>query len=219
METGRLADRPAVSTPTRAARGFSTIELLVVLGIMAVLLIVGFPNLVRWSDKMRLDGAARGAAMHASLARLKAASHNFSYTLAFVPDGGSWQGVGAPIQGTPNAALVIEGTEGGVDLNGNGIIEEEDPSEDVRLVYRFPEKVTLAVPPANLPSVTVAFDPTVNSEVEFQSTGLADLDTASAGVFVLYMTNDHDDFAAISIWHSGRIRVHRWNQNRNAWES
>ncbi|MGE3537667.1 MAG: GspH/FimT family pseudopilin [Candidatus Tectimicrobiota bacterium] len=64
-------------------RGFSTVELMVVLAIVGILAAFAAPNLSRWSIGMRLNASTREIASELQLARMKAIAQNTSVTVCF----------------------------------------------------------------------------------------------------------------------------------------
>jgi type IV fimbrial biogenesis protein FimT len=70
-------------------RGFTTVELLVVISIILILAAITFPNLSGWARKQRLKGTARDLMSHFQFARLEAIKRSTTIALAFNPgDGG-----------------------------------------------------------------------------------------------------------------------------------
>lgn len=211
-------------------RGYTLMEALVLLSMLGILVVISFPNLIRWADRMRLDGAARQTAMFLSLARLKAVSHGFPYTVDLVPPGGNYNAVQISSR---FASLVIRGREDNPntvvveDLNGNGVAGElEDPVAggvpNQNLVMVYPAKVILgATVPAPIPfdacNPTTCFPP---PQLVFRSNGQVDLAVTAGQTslsFIVYLTNASNDWYAISVWHSGRIKIHQYRPSPGGW--
>ncbi len=68
---------------TRAA-GFTVMELVVVIGLMAIISAIAMPSFVSWLPSYRLSAGARQVAADLQLARMKAISRNTSYHLNFL---------------------------------------------------------------------------------------------------------------------------------------
>jgi prepilin-type N-terminal cleavage/methylation domain-containing protein len=66
-------------------RGFTVIEVLVVLAVASVLFGIAIPSFLAWLPGLRLSSAARQVATDLQLARMKAISENTSYTVTFDP--------------------------------------------------------------------------------------------------------------------------------------
>lgn len=64
-------------------RGFSTIELMVVLAIIGILAAFTAPNLTRWSTSIRMNSSVKEITSELQLARMKAIAQNTSVTLCF----------------------------------------------------------------------------------------------------------------------------------------
>lgn len=70
-------------------RGFTTIELMVVIFILVVLAAIAFPGLSGWARNQRLKGVTRDLMSHFQFARLEAIKRSTTIALAFNPgDGG-----------------------------------------------------------------------------------------------------------------------------------
>jgi type II secretory pathway pseudopilin PulG len=72
------------STPRRHLRGFSTLELLVVIGIMGVVAALGLPRLITFVKLSQIRGAASSVASELTSARAKAIQKNVNFGAVFV---------------------------------------------------------------------------------------------------------------------------------------
>ncbi len=68
---------------TPSDRGFTVIELMVVLGVALIVMGVALPNMISWLPNYRLSSGARQVAGDLQLARMKAISQNTKYRLNF----------------------------------------------------------------------------------------------------------------------------------------
>ncbi len=66
-----------------SSRGYSLVELLVVLGLAAILLSIGVPALIGQMNHLRLTRSVRDIAIELNAARLKAIAHNNRYNVHF----------------------------------------------------------------------------------------------------------------------------------------
>jgi type IV fimbrial biogenesis protein FimT len=69
-------------------RGFTTLELFVVIAILLILAAIALPNLSGWARNQRLKGVARDLMSHFQFARLEAIKRSTTIALAFNPGPG-----------------------------------------------------------------------------------------------------------------------------------
>ena len=112
-------------------RGFTTLELLVVILILLIMAAIAFPNLSGWARNQRLKGVARDLLSHFQFARLEAIKRSTTIALAFNPGAG---GVGN------YTVFVDDGAGGGT--TGN-LIQDNEAEATVRRAV-MPVGVTLA---------------------------------------------------------------------------
>ena len=111
-------------------RGFTTLELLVVILILLIMAAIAFPNLSGWGRNQRLKGAARDLLSHFQFARLEAIKHSTTIALAFNPGTG---GVGN------YTVFVDDGAGGGTAGN---LIQDNEAESTLRRAI-MPVGVTL----------------------------------------------------------------------------
>ena len=66
-----------------AERGFSLIELLIVIGLLGLVVLVGMPALDDWLERYRVRTAAQNLAADMQLQRMRAVSRNRQFRIAF----------------------------------------------------------------------------------------------------------------------------------------
>lgn len=109
--------------------GFTVVELVVIVAIIALLLILAVPNFTTWRANARLKTAARDVVSQIQFARLEAARRNASILIQV--------NTGGP--GTGNCIVFVDdGSGGGVPDNQN-----PEPGEIVRQ-FNMPVSVTLS---------------------------------------------------------------------------
>ena len=74
-----------------STRGFSLIELVVVVGILAILAVASFPGIANSLEARALDGAGQDVLMALQTAKWKAASDKINYRVRFSQVGTSWK--------------------------------------------------------------------------------------------------------------------------------
>ena len=82
------------STPFRSNtghRGFSLIEMLVVIGILAITAIVTIPNVIAWRNGMQLRAAVNELRSDLESAKTRAVKENATVTVAFDPTAGQYR--------------------------------------------------------------------------------------------------------------------------------
>ena len=119
----------AVSVNLR--RGFTTLELLVVISILLIMAAIALPNLSGWARNQRLKGVARDLMSHFQFARLEAIKRSTTIALAFNPGAGE---VG-------NYTVFVDDGGGDETLAGNLIQDNEDEGTLRRAI--MPVGVTL----------------------------------------------------------------------------
>jgi len=67
----------------RDKKGFTMIELLIVVAIIAVTAAIAIPNIISWIPTMRVNSAARDIVSEMQLARMKAVSERNNYVITF----------------------------------------------------------------------------------------------------------------------------------------
>jgi prepilin-type N-terminal cleavage/methylation domain-containing protein len=81
-------------------RGFTTLELLVVISILLIMAAIAFPNLSGWARNQRLKGVTRDLMSHFQFARLEAIKRSTTIALAFNPGAGERSGLQPRSRGT-----------------------------------------------------------------------------------------------------------------------
>ena len=67
----------------KQAKGFTIIEVMIVIAVLGILATVAIPNYMDWLPKSRVNGAARELFTEMQLAKMKAISENNNYVITF----------------------------------------------------------------------------------------------------------------------------------------
>lgn len=87
-----------------SARGFSLIEMLVVIALIGLTVVVGYPNMMDWLDRYQVRGAAAELASTIQLQRMRAVSQNTEFSIAFDADSGTY----SLFQGDPDTGQMLD---------------------------------------------------------------------------------------------------------------
>jgi len=175
-------------------RGFSLLELLVVVAVIVVLLTFTMPQIGRYWQVYQLDSATQTLTSNLEFARYSAISRGNLVTVSFYP-----------------AARYYELFE---DANGNGSRELDE-----RLMGSFslPAQVAfsgagLLGPPGN-PTSPVSDAITFNDDrLVFNSRG-----KIQNGMGCIYLKTEFNDAMAISFNIAGRMKIYSWNPSAHSW--
>jgi prepilin-type N-terminal cleavage/methylation domain-containing protein len=219
-------------------RGFSLIELVVVLAVVAAIVAIVAPNTIRWQRDQRLKGAARDIADLLMLARSEATRTGDRHVVIYGPSG-TTDPSGTPIAGL-NGPVPLLVLDDGAPATSNCSIdagEAREVIEPVRDVSWGVTHATVRAPgdmgvaaftppqasggtfadPANNPVPWFLFRPDgvpVRFEGDIGDCGA--IGATALGGGVLYLTNGTRDYAVV-VSPMGGVRVHVWNAETGAW--
>ena len=71
----------------RANKGFTLVEVMITVALMAILMAIAVPSFMTWKESLDMKGAARGVASKLRLARQMAVTNNLEYRVEFDVDG------------------------------------------------------------------------------------------------------------------------------------
>jgi prepilin-type N-terminal cleavage/methylation domain-containing protein len=112
-------------------RGFTAVEVLIVIAILMALAAVAIPNLSGWASKQRLKSVARDLFTHFQYARLEAVKRSSNTALRFNPDVGN----------SPGSYLIF--VDNGAGPGGNAGNRLQDGTEETLKYVVFPTDVNL----------------------------------------------------------------------------
>jgi len=190
--------RPVRTHPasSRTHKGFSMVELLVVVGIILAVSAISFPTVTRSVRVYRLSGTAANVAGTLQLARLNAVRLNRSTPPL------AWR---LRVQGNQNIVWV--------DLNNNGAPEATEPQQMFSADIQF-------LPAGTAPSVaSMGYANTQISPaaVAFDSRGAVSFGAAAPVVYVFvlgYANRPQEGFTAVSLMPTGKTQ--QWRAAANS---
>jgi type IV fimbrial biogenesis protein FimT len=172
----------------RDNQGFTLIEVLTVIAILAILSTIAIPAFSRWLPNYRLKGAARDLYSNIQLAKMGAVKDNGEWAIKFDTAGNSYQVVsgGADRTYSTPADNVVEKT---VKLNdyGSGVSFGAGSSS--------PPVISGEVPAGS------------SNPVVFNSRGFA----VGTNPVTAYLTNDRNTCYGVGTWASGGVVLRKWN--------
>ena len=235
-----MQDRPGKRRAMGARAGFSLIELMVAVGIMAVLLALAGPQVGQWAENQKAKAAARSVAGVFLKARAEAIRTGNNH-IVFFGNPGATDPSGNPVEkdgAWVPVLLVDDGPPATADcaIGGGEVVEGIAPEDNVlwgvALASAATGTDTGAAPfdPMGWDGATFA-DPgnTKVNWVLFQPDGIpvtfvgamgscGAIGTTGSGGGALYLTNGKRDYAVV-LSPLGATRVHVWNPTAGGWTS
>ncbi len=218
--------------------GVTLIELMVVLGIAALLIAITVPNIIRWQRDQRVKSAAREVADVLMLARAEAARTGSRHVVFYGPPGTTDPAGAAITDGTDPVPLMV--LDDGAPTVANCHIDAGEgrrfiePVEDVgwgvsKATVRAPNDVGGAAFSPPQASGGTSANPTNNAvpwfvfrpdgvPVPFQGTvaSCGTIGQTAQGGAALYLTNGTRDYAVV-VSPMGGVRVHVWQEHAGQW--
>ena len=203
----RTRSQQPVAGKWRRAKGFSMVELLVVLGIVMVLSGLAIPQITTTLRTYQVTSAASQVADTIKFTRFEAIRRNS--TMSFLA---SWSGVRWGVGTDSNGDGTLQASERQYEITGN-----------VTLLTAAGVPTSAALPAAlNVPAITVISGSTATKAIAFDPRGAVNFAASAGGVptvFVLYVgptSLSTQDYRAVVVTPSGLTQV--WAGNAiDAW--
>ncbi len=188
--------------------GFTLVELMVAIGVIAIVLILSVPAVSNWMPNYRLKKAATDLHSNFQKAKMTAIKRKCMCTINF----------NQPVGGTTFDYIVFvdlnNNSEYDGNLSGNGIDEDNDGADDADEIETILSRVEWANYPGVGPDVSQAgagYDHLVNGDglpsISFQPNGLPSDEDGGAASGIVYLINDNNRTHSILVSTSGSIRV------------
>ncbi len=194
---GLISDQPETKMKNRSLpRGFSLLELMIVLGIIMVISAIALPNVMSAYSQYRLNGAANQLSNLLQRARYEAIKNN---TII-------------PCRMTVSNGI----TYFYIDLNGDSTMQNTEPQMNL--------PTDMEMSPANAPSTaSMNLGTTVvpSGSISFDGRGIVNFGGAAASNYATtmgYIGNAGRGFKAVSVTQLGKMKV--WGASQNGtWHS
>lgn len=174
---------------SRTNSGFTLIEALVVIAIIAILAGVGIPAFSRWLPNYHLKSAATDIFSNMQLAKMEAIKANSNFTIEFKP-------------GPPGSYEMQDG-----DGNTINTIRFIDYDSKGKIKWGW-GNATKDMVGTTFPSGAIVYG---SNKLTFNSRG-----TGNSGT--VYIQNQNQRAYAIGTLASGVIRLRKWNESSSEWE-
>jgi len=173
----------------RTNSGFTMVEVIVVVAIIAILAGVGIPAFSRWLPNYRLKSAATDIFSNMQLAKMEAIKANNSFSIVFYP--------------APPGSYELQNSTGNTINTVN--FNNYDSSGNIRWGWG---KATQNISGNPFGGSSIVY---TGNKLTFNSRG-----TCNPGT--VYIKNQQERAYAIGTLSSGVIRLRKWNESSGAWE-
>lgn len=157
--------------------GFSLIEMLVVIALIGLSVVVGYPTMIEWLERYQVRAAASEIASNIQLQRMRAVSQNLEFSIQFDPDANTY----ALYQGDdPGTGIMLDviprPLPRGVTFSG-----ADDPINTASDIIVFHPDGSLNDSTANTDTITVGNEQAVFQVQINRATGRVEVEHQSSG--------------------------------------
>lgn len=177
----------------QAIKGFTQIELIVAIAIIAIAAAFALPNIPKWRARASLNGAARELASHFQLAKMEAAKRSSFCAVTF----------NIVVDGTPYDALVYL-DDGNLQYDGEQILRRVNFSDSI---YKT---ISLDTNQGGGDGLSFADNAMGQPSIAFDSRGLpidSNGNIIAAGADSVFIRNDRGATKKITVSPAGNIRI------------
>jgi prepilin-type N-terminal cleavage/methylation domain-containing protein len=182
-----------ISIGSNHQQGFTIVEMIVTIAIIAIAAAIAVPSISRWNAKARLDGAARNLLFNFQHAKMQAAKRSNYCTITF----------NLPVDGNTYEYVIFEDSD--QDL-------EHDDGEEILRKIKFSEVseyrgVSLDTSEGGGDGLSFADNDNGRPSVAFNSRGLSINNTGGSGAGTVHMKNNINEKKQIQVSTAGRVRI------------
>ena len=181
--------------------GFTHMELIVAIAIIAIAAAFALPNVLEWRARAKLNGAARDLASHFQLAKMEAAKRSSFCTVTF----------NITVDGTPHDAIVYVDDGAGDEVKKENLRwDDEKILRRVKFSDSIYKTITFDINQGGGDGLTFVDNAIGQPSIAFNPSGLPIDSTGNiitAGFDSVFIRNDRGGTKSITVSPAGNIRI------------